>query len=696
MPTRYHQALGRLFARALQLHPRNAGLWIKAASWEMFDAGNSSSARALMQRGLRINPGSRSLLLQYFRLEFCYVQKLAGRREVLGLEGGDGDGDGAGGTGGAEVGVEGGGESAGRESMDIPELEAEEGQGGDTSLDVVKQAAEAAAAARAARPAPVMNAIARRFYKGAVPLAVYRAAIKAVPGDVGFRAEFLRCCVTDFPSLGDEVAGAVLSSIAQDFPESCEAWEVRALHPLLAAQGEGKGFRQEGAARGGAGNGVLQQCVKVFELAVETVGAREPEMWVRYASFLRERLEALTQGEGGIYGEEGGRKKRRKGDSGEVTAGLVGDGSGSGGSSFGGGISETVAAAVALQLQQVLTRAAKSHLSGNKEPADGSPPTPTAAQRRAAASTVATTAEGASGGGTEDRNEKTCRSEDAREALSAGLADVCLARGEPGLALEALRAATVCLPSRAGPWLRRAALERRLALLGLGPLPPTSSSKEAAAVEGTTAVAATDTLREGLKSVPPTARDYPKIWRELLGTLVAAGAGKKAIAAAFRAAVGACDPTGADEGIAQGEFLAGYLRWIAAAEGAEAARGALRWARRSFLLAGAGAAAAYGEAIELEKMVSADGGTVGASGSGRAKRLRELYEASFVCVCVGVLLCVYSVFGWLGAFPRALLLVVSRVASRPVGVLTSERGFCVRVEVAGCFWTAAVRGLRFC
>lgn len=608
MRTKTPQTLGRLFARALQLHPRNPGLWIKAASWEFFDGGNASSARSLMQRGLRINPGARNLWLQYFRLEFSYVEKLMGRREILGLEA---DRGGAGDNG------QGNDDDGGRQGMDIPELEAEAGQSGGPSFKAVKKAAGAEGAlggGDGARPAPVMNETARRFYKGAVPMAVFRAAVKAIPADVGFRAGFLRCCAEDFPVLSSEAAQSILTSIEKDFPDSCEAWEVRASYPQLAAEAV--------AGRDGGGLGsAVQESVGMFELAVEAVGASQPEMWVRYASFLRGRLEACEEAEG------------RKRGGGAVDGGK-------GGAMVGTSApAAAAAAALAARLREVLTRSVEIHLSGGAAPNDPPRSSTTAVtaaiaarKERGGASLLATT--GVSAPAEEIEALSRRREEDSREALSAGLADVCLALGEPEEALAALRAATGVLPRRPGPWFRRAALERRLAALGGDPgqtggpasggkKPGLGSSSSSAGTAGADVAAAT--LRAGIKAVPPAAPGYPDLWRELIASLVASGGGhgkkkRTAVSAAFREAVEACGGSAGNN--AQGEFLAGYVRWSAAVEGPGAARRALQWARRSFLLTGTGAAAAYGEAIELERALGEEAGEEGA----RAKRVRELFE----------------------------------------------------------------------
>lgn len=77
--------LSRALAKALALHPTEPALWSYAASWEMESQGNARAARSLMQDGLRYNPRSFHLWLDYFQMELAYAEKLASRRSVLGL-----------------------------------------------------------------------------------------------------------------------------------------------------------------------------------------------------------------------------------------------------------------------------------------------------------------------------------------------------------------------------------------------------------------------------------------------------------------------------------------------------------------------------------------------------------------------------------------------------------------------------------
>lgn len=81
--THAHSRLSRVYAQALQIFPRHADLWIQAASHEYFGNNSIRSARILLQRGLRLNPKSHQLWLQYFCLELHVVQKLQARRSIL-------------------------------------------------------------------------------------------------------------------------------------------------------------------------------------------------------------------------------------------------------------------------------------------------------------------------------------------------------------------------------------------------------------------------------------------------------------------------------------------------------------------------------------------------------------------------------------------------------------------------------------
>jgi U3 small nucleolar RNA-associated protein 6 len=79
-------SLGRVLGEALALHPGKPGLWVMAAQFQFEDQHDPSAARSTMQQGLRSNPTSTHLWLEYFRMELMHVDKMKKRRQMLGLE----------------------------------------------------------------------------------------------------------------------------------------------------------------------------------------------------------------------------------------------------------------------------------------------------------------------------------------------------------------------------------------------------------------------------------------------------------------------------------------------------------------------------------------------------------------------------------------------------------------------------------
>ncbi|KAJ7039218.1 U3 small nucleolar RNA-associated protein 6-domain-containing protein [Mycena alexandri] len=80
-----HTLVGRVVARAIQLHPDTPALYILAAAHEL-DHGSPSAARTLLQRGIRINPESIEMWREYVRMELAFMESLRRRWDVLGLD----------------------------------------------------------------------------------------------------------------------------------------------------------------------------------------------------------------------------------------------------------------------------------------------------------------------------------------------------------------------------------------------------------------------------------------------------------------------------------------------------------------------------------------------------------------------------------------------------------------------------------
>ncbi|KAG8763574.1 U3 snoRNP protein [Ceratobasidium sp. 423] len=78
--------VGKLCSRALSLHPTSPSLYIIAASHELDSSLSPTGARALLQRGLRINPESVELWTEYVRMELGYCEGLRRRWKTLGID----------------------------------------------------------------------------------------------------------------------------------------------------------------------------------------------------------------------------------------------------------------------------------------------------------------------------------------------------------------------------------------------------------------------------------------------------------------------------------------------------------------------------------------------------------------------------------------------------------------------------------
>jgi len=81
-----YKKLSKILTDVLRLHPTNTDLWIYAAKYALDDHADMTLARSYMQRGLRFCKSSKTLWIQYAKLEMIYIAKLAARRRILGLD----------------------------------------------------------------------------------------------------------------------------------------------------------------------------------------------------------------------------------------------------------------------------------------------------------------------------------------------------------------------------------------------------------------------------------------------------------------------------------------------------------------------------------------------------------------------------------------------------------------------------------
>ncbi|KAI5280467.1 U3 snoRNP protein [Ascosphaera aggregata] len=82
-----YKKLESLFLKALRLHPMKAELWMYAARYALDEHADMTQARAYMQRGLRFCKSKREMWLGYGKLEMIYVSKIWARQRILGLVG---------------------------------------------------------------------------------------------------------------------------------------------------------------------------------------------------------------------------------------------------------------------------------------------------------------------------------------------------------------------------------------------------------------------------------------------------------------------------------------------------------------------------------------------------------------------------------------------------------------------------------
>lgn len=159
------KALGKTFARAIQLFPTQPTFWILASAWEFEENQNVESARVLLQRALRIIPECQLLFLEYFKLELSFVKRMKERRRIL--LGGLGDSDN---SGSKEVEEK---EESDHEGIDLPKLNIEK------SVPEISNST-------------TTTTNDNTFFAAAIPRTIYRQAIRAHQNDLAFRLEFLK------------------------------------------------------------------------------------------------------------------------------------------------------------------------------------------------------------------------------------------------------------------------------------------------------------------------------------------------------------------------------------------------------------------------------------------------------------------------------------------------------------------------
>ncbi|KAG0230058.1 U3 snoRNP protein [Actinomortierella wolfii] len=238
--------LSKIFAKALQLHPSNAKLWILAAAWEWEENANIVAARTLLQRAIRLNTTTQSLWHEYFRLELVYIAKILARRQILGID--------ASNDKSAENDTMDVDEEANTDNMiKLPTVTGEEfaafkfdeddkedkednkenkSKGKKASSKKSKQKKEAPALTE--EKAEALKTETNPVLRGEVAMVVYRNGIKEIPNDFGFRKGFLDIANSFIKPrpLQEDSLNTIYDSIAKDFPTLAEARALVARRPI--------------------------------------------------------------------------------------------------------------------------------------------------------------------------------------------------------------------------------------------------------------------------------------------------------------------------------------------------------------------------------------------------------------------------------------------------------------------------------
>ncbi|EPQ57473.1 hypothetical protein GLOTRDRAFT_38919 [Gloeophyllum trabeum ATCC 11539] len=169
--------VGRITARALQLHPTHPPLYVLAAQHELSRL-SPSAARTLLQRGIRLNPESVDMWREYVKMEMGWLESVRRRWSVLGLTDDKGKGKETGKKGISRVlGGEGEEPEADGEGMDVD---------GDAQVRVEGERGDESEAAR------------KEILEGAIVKAVISSAVKAIPTLPLFTS--LHTALTTYPS----------------------------------------------------------------------------------------------------------------------------------------------------------------------------------------------------------------------------------------------------------------------------------------------------------------------------------------------------------------------------------------------------------------------------------------------------------------------------------------------------------------
>jgi len=161
-----NKKLSQILTSVLRLHPTKPELWIYAARYSIDAQADMTEARSYMQRGLRFCKTSKALWLEYAKLEMIYIAKVAARRRILGLDEDQAEKPRLTRT-----------ENPDDDMLTLPTITAE-----DINPDLQPDDSVNQAALQTLSSTPALT--------GAIPLAIFDAAVKQFPSDVALGESF--------------------------------------------------------------------------------------------------------------------------------------------------------------------------------------------------------------------------------------------------------------------------------------------------------------------------------------------------------------------------------------------------------------------------------------------------------------------------------------------------------------------------
>ncbi|KAI9724254.1 MAG: U3 snoRNP protein [Chrysothrix sp. TS-e1954] len=194
----------RVQTEILRLFPTRSDLWTKAAG-DAEKAGSVSEARGLLRRGLRLcdDNGKKALLLEWTRLEMRWLARVEGRRHVLGL----------------------GVKEAGDAEQAEQEMRNSDHEANVITLPKEDVLSESHGVDEPSKPmiddAAITQLLSTPVMSGAIPMAIFDAAMKEFPQDATLQHNFFDL-VADFPRVPSTptILQHVTESLASSVPGS--------------------------------------------------------------------------------------------------------------------------------------------------------------------------------------------------------------------------------------------------------------------------------------------------------------------------------------------------------------------------------------------------------------------------------------------------------------------------------------------